>query len=75
MRDYRFHLIFFLMLGGTLCLAQDGNNYVLRKQTGDDNSKYTTVGNIGVTVTNYGVIGHGFRLWPQQPHFALGPRW
>ena len=33
----------------------------------EDNSKYTTVGNIGITVTNIGVIGHGFRLWPQQP--------
>lgn len=26
----------------------------------DDNSKYTNVGNIGITVSNYGVIGDGF---------------
>jgi len=39
----------------------------LGKTTTDDNSKYTTIGNIGLTVTNYGVFGHGFRLWPQQP--------
>jgi hypothetical protein len=39
----------------------------LAKTGTDDNSKYTTVGNIGITVTNFGVIGHGFRLWPQQP--------
>ncbi len=27
----------------------------------DDNSKFTSVGNIGITITNYGVIGDGFR--------------
>lgn len=26
----------------------------------DDNSKYTNVGNIGITITNYGVLGDGF---------------
>ena len=39
----------------------------LGKATGDDNSKFTGVGNIALTVSNYGVFGHGFRLWPQQP--------
>ncbi|HEY6952911.1 MAG TPA: hypothetical protein VI758_10920, partial [Bacteroidota bacterium] len=39
----------------------------LSKTSADDNSKYTSVGNIGITVTNFGVIGHGFRLWPSQP--------
>lgn len=39
----------------------------LGKTSTDDNSKYTNVGNIALTVTNYGVFGHGFRLWPQQP--------
>jgi len=33
----------------------------------DDNSKYTNVGNIGITVTNFGTYGHGFNLWPEQP--------
>ncbi len=33
----------------------------------DDNSHYTNVGNIGLTITNFGTIGHGFTLWPQQP--------
>lgn len=33
----------------------------------DDVSKYTNVGNIGLTVTNIGTIGHGFTLWPGQP--------
>ncbi len=33
----------------------------------DDNSHYTNAGNIGLTITNFGTIGHGFTLWPQQP--------
>ena len=41
----------------------------LAKTSGDDNTKFTNVGNIAITVTNFGVIGHGFRLWPIQPSF------
>jgi hypothetical protein len=33
----------------------------------DDNSHYTNVGNIGLTITNFGTLGHGFTFWPQQP--------
>lgn len=33
----------------------------------DDVSKYTNVGNIGLTITNFGTVGHGFTLWPGQP--------
>ena len=33
----------------------------------DDNSKFTNIGNVGLTVTNFGMYGHGFSLWPQQP--------
>jgi hypothetical protein len=33
----------------------------LSKATVDDNSKYTTVGNIGVTISNYGTFGDGFQ--------------
>lgn len=39
----------------------------LFKPVDDDNSKYTNVGNIGLTVTNFGTYGHGFTLWPKQP--------
>lgn len=47
---------------------QDGDKYSkLEKITKDDNSHYTNVGNIGITVTNFGTIGHGFGKWPQQP--------
>jgi len=40
----------------------------------DDNSKFTNVGNIGLTVTNFGTYGSGFVLWPEQPScvFPLG---
>jgi hypothetical protein len=41
----------------------------------DDNSKYTNVGNIGITVTNFGTYRHGFVLWDQgQPscEYPLG---
>lgn len=43
----------------------------------DDNSKYTNVGNIGITVTNFGTYGHGFVLWSDgQPscEYPLGSR-
>lgn len=45
----------FILLSGSLSRADD------------DNSHYTNVGNIGLTITNFGTIGHGFTLWPQQP--------
>lgn len=33
----------------------------------DVNNKYTNVGNIGLTITNYGTIGNGFVTFPNQP--------
>ncbi len=40
----------------------------------DDNSHSTNVGNIGITVTNFGTYGNGFVLWPDQPscEYPLG---
>ena len=40
----------------------------------DDNTKFTNVGNIGLTITNFGTYGHGFVLWPRQPscEFPIG---
>ena len=40
----------------------------------DDNSHSTNVGNIGLTVTNFGTYGNGFVLWPEQPscEYPLG---
>ena len=46
----------------------------LKKSLDDDNSKFTNIGNIGLTVTNFGTYGHGFALWPEQPscEYPLG---
>jgi hypothetical protein len=33
----------------------------------DINNKYTTIGNIALTVTNYGTVGNGFANFPNQP--------
>ncbi|RJP62119.1 MAG: hypothetical protein C4543_02565, partial [Ignavibacteriales bacterium] len=37
------------------------------KITVDDDSKYTNVGNLALTITNFGTYGHGFSKWPEQP--------
>lgn len=44
------------------------------KTMDDDNSKYTNVGDIGLTITNFGLYGHGFSKWPNQPscEYPLG---
>ncbi|HLP18407.1 MAG TPA: hypothetical protein VK470_19260, partial [Bacteroidota bacterium] len=58
----------------------------LNKTANDDGSKYTSVGNLQLTVTNYGTIGNGFTTWPTQPsceypkgskieHLFLGGLW
>ncbi|HZW39346.1 MAG TPA: hypothetical protein VFF33_08620 [Ignavibacteriaceae bacterium] len=39
----------------------------ITKKVDDDNSKYMNIGNVGLTVTNFGTYGHGFSLWPEQP--------
>ncbi|MHB2155408.1 hypothetical protein ACX8XN_13590 [Calditrichota bacterium GD2] len=45
----------------TLCLFFSRlEAQTLTKPTIDDNSKFTNVGNIGLTVSNYGTIGDGF---------------
>lgn len=55
-------------------LSQSDQDRRFPKVLDDDNSKYTNVGNIGITVTNFGTYGHGFVLWPEQPscEFPLG---
>lgn len=61
--------LFILLLQTTLTIsviAQE-SQIILQKPTDDDNSKFTSVGNIGLTITNFGTYGHGFSLWPDQP--------
>ncbi len=54
--------------------SQQGDSNRLNKINDDDNSHYTNVGNIGLTVTNFGTYGHGFAFWPDQPscEYPLG---
>lgn len=57
-------LLFILVLGANIIFAQTNR---LSKSLKDDNTKFTNVGNIGITITNFGTYGHGFTRWPQQP--------
>ena len=58
----------------------------LRKISDDDATKYTTVGNVRMTITNIGTLGTNFNNWPAQPsceypkgsrieNLALGGLW
>lgn len=55
-----------------LIFSQNQNPFY--KILDDDNTKFTNVGNIGLTITNFGTYGHGFVLWPRQPscEFPIG---
>jgi len=63
-------VLFFI---SSILTAQNSQKFI-PKQNDDDISKYTNVGNIGLTITNFGTYGHGFSLWPEQPscEFPLG---
>src|SRR5438128_1100246 len=39
----------------------------LQKTADDIERKYTSVGNIGLTVTNFGTVGTRNNFWPNQP--------
>ena len=60
----KFLILFFIY---NLILIAQTNRQALQKKTDDDNSKFTNIGNIGLTVTNFGTYGHGFSKWPEQP--------
>ncbi|MCF8306433.1 MAG: hypothetical protein K9G57_02615 [Ignavibacteriales bacterium] len=64
--------IIFLVIFAFGFQGQDDDR--LKKVTDDDNTKYTNVGNLGLTVTNFGVYGHSFRKWPTQSNceYPLG---
>lgn len=57
----RRNVISFLLLC-TIASAQS-----LKKAADDDATKYTTIGSIGLTITNFGTIGNQFTTWPNQP--------
>lgn len=60
------NLIFLFFICAVLFAQEQGSNRLF-KILDDDNSKYTNVGNIGITITNFGTYGHGFTKWPEQP--------
>lgn len=64
--------ILLTVLLSLLTFAQQGEG--LRKPQDDDNTKYTNIGSIGLTITNFGTYGHGFAKWPAQPsaEYPLG---
>jgi len=47
--------------------ASEDDHYRIHKVSDDDDSHYTDVGNIALTVTNFGTYGHAFSFWPEQP--------
>jgi hypothetical protein len=57
------HLIKYGLLAALVFISMNGGSCL----ADDDNSHYTNAGSIGLTITNFGTIGHGFTLWPQQP--------
>ncbi|MBK8947103.1 MAG: hypothetical protein IPM32_17795 [Ignavibacteriae bacterium] len=61
-----YKILFFLLFFQYVVHSQT-DQQILSKVADDDNSKFTNVGNIGLTVTNFGTYGHGFSLWPEQP--------
>lgn len=60
-------LILLLLLSFSIDAIAQENQKILPKTLDDDGSKYTTIGNIGLTLTNFGNYGNGFSLWPDQP--------
>lgn len=71
----KFWLPLLLIFSASLSVSPQSSDYnTFHKILDDDNSKFTNVGNIGLTLTNFGTYGHGFSLWPNQPscEFPLG---
>ena len=58
-------LILLFGVGSYLCAQTEKG--ALPKISGYDNTKFTRIGNLALTITNFGTFGHGFRLWPRQP--------
>lgn len=50
----------YLLIAGSVLAQSSLSDPRFSKTTIDDNTKFTSVGNIGITVTNFGVLGDGF---------------
>ena len=79
-----------LFLCTELCFSQTSSDQSsparLKKLTDDDATKYTDIGNVRMTITNFGTLGTNFNNWPAQPsceypkgsrieNLALGGLW
>lgn len=71
---FQYRILFLSLLLCAFTFNQGDEDRRFPKILDDDNSKYTNVGNIGITVSNFGTYGHGFVLWPEQPscEFPIG---
>ncbi|MBK7867330.1 MAG: hypothetical protein IPJ75_10280 [Ignavibacteriales bacterium] len=56
-----YQLVFAVIYFSSSLLAQQEIRSISRLSK-DDNTKFTSVGNIGITITNFGTYGHGFAL-------------
>lgn len=63
-------IIILLLVAGQVAFAQHQGSgpSTLRKSLDDDESKFTNVGSLRLTVSNFGTLGHGFNKWPFQPN-------
>ncbi|MFQ5627430.1 MAG: hypothetical protein ACE5I1_01620, partial [bacterium] len=52
----------FFFFSSNLIFSQDKSLGFLRKITVDDDNKFTTIGSIGLTVSNFGTFGDGFAV-------------
>ncbi len=66
LRGRLYLFVFWLFLSCALSFAQDDQG-LFEKGAVDVEGKYTSVGNIGLTVTNFGTIGTRNSTWPRQP--------
>ena len=70
---FQYRILYLSILFCAFAYSQGVEDKTFPKILNDDN-KYTNVGNIGITVTNFGTYGHGFVFWPEQPscEYPLG---
>ncbi|MFA6235624.1 MAG: hypothetical protein WC824_15755, partial [Bacteroidota bacterium] len=62
--------IYLLLIAGQVAFAQSQGEkpFAFRKTLDDDESKFTNVGSLRITISNFGTLGHGFNKWPFQPN-------
>lgn len=64
----KFILLVFAAAQVASAQSQGDGPTAFRKALDDDESKFTNVGSLRLTVSNFGTLGHGFNKWPFQPN-------